>query len=66
MRERPITAPNVSMYSQREVEKFKRKQSIAAQTAIYGKLHDLLQYAYNRDKSKTGNIHLRSTSTSHK
>lgn len=52
VRERPITAPNISMYSQRDVEEFKRKQSIAAQGAIFSKLHDLLQHAYKKDKSK--------------
>ena len=51
IRERPITAPNVGMYNHREMEEFKRKQSLRAQSAIYQKLQDLLKHAY---KSKGG------------
>lgn len=47
VRERPVTAPNLSMYSHREAEAFKRRQSQHAQSVIYNRLQNLLQLAYN-------------------
>ncbi|XP_060583678.1 uncharacterized protein LOC132739879 isoform X2 [Ruditapes philippinarum] len=51
VRERPVTAPNIGMYSSREMEELKRKQSMRAQSAIYQKLQDLVRHAYkSKDK----------------
>ncbi|XP_045175240.2 uncharacterized protein LOC123536282 isoform X2 [Mercenaria mercenaria] len=55
VRERPVTAPNIGMYSRREIEELKRKQSMRAQSAIYQKLQGLLRHAYH-SKSKNKGI----------
>ncbi|KAL4225566.1 hypothetical protein ACF0H5_016254 [Mactra antiquata] len=51
VRKRPVTAPNLKVYSQRDVEEFKKRQSLHVQNIIYNKLHDLLRHAYNKDKN---------------